>query len=153
MIHLPMKSNDNRNSGVNQSQPQNAHHTTNGIETKEEAMKANKSEKNVVQMGGNIDPLKKDIAAARDKVIALKAKRADINASIAEVRASMEAKGITKKAFDDALRYYESDADKREGYDNAYIIARESMGFPVRGAQLDMFEEGQDDADTQKATA
>lgn len=99
---------------------------------------------NVVKLGGNLDPLKQDIMEARDKVLALKKKRDEINADIQSIRTNLEAKGITKKAFDDALRYFEQDPDKRAGYDEAYIIAREAMGFAVKGAQLDMFDGGAD---------
>jgi len=102
---------------------------------------------NTVKLGGNLDPLKADIAAARDKVLALKKKRADINADIQAVRTSLEAKGITKKAFDDALRHFEQDPDKRAGYDEAYIIAREAMGLAVKGAQLNLFQGGDAAAD------
>lgn len=90
------------------------------------------------QIGGNIKGLHDKIAAGRDKVIELKAKRADINAKIGEVRASMEAMGVPKAAFDASLKYFEQDPDKRAGYDNGYIIAREAMGLPVKGAQLDL---------------
>lgn len=93
---------------------------------------------NIVQMGGNISGLLEEIKRERDKVIALKKKRSEINAQIAESRARMEAKGITKWAFDSALAYFEADVDKRQGFDEAYAIAREGMGLAFK--QGDLFE-------------
>jgi hypothetical protein len=103
--------------------------------------KENPNEGNVVKMGGNIGPLKEDIVKARDKVLELKSKRSEINADLKAIRENLEAKGITKSAFDSALRHYEKDPEQREGYDQGYIIAREAMGLPVIGAQMDMFTE------------
>ena len=101
-----------------------------------------KSEKtqNVVEMGGNISNVLEKVAKARDEIIKLKNKRSEINAEIKAKREAMEALGVTKKAFDLALNYFEADPEQREGFDQAYIVAREGMGLPVKGAQLDFFE-------------
>lgn len=104
-----------------------------------------KAKPNIAEIGGNISSLKEDLAKWRDKHLELEKKRADVNASLAEIRAKAEAHGIPKKAFADALRYFKEDPDKRAGYDNGYILAREAFGLPINGAQLDLF--GDDDAD------
>ena len=105
-------------------------------------MANSKSEKtqNIVEMGGNISNVLEKIAKTRDEIIKLKQKRAEINAEIKAKREAMEDQGITKKAFDLSLSYFEADPEQREGFDQAYILAREGMGLPVKGAQLDFFE-------------
>lgn len=105
--------------------------------------KAEKQKPNIAEIGGNISSLKEDLAKWRDKHLELEKKRADVNASLAEIRAKAEANGIPKKAFADALRYFKEDPDKRAGYDNGYILAREAFGLPINGAQLSLF--GDDD--------
>lgn len=115
--------------------------------------KEKKPKPSIAEIGGNISGLKEDLAKWRDKHLELEKKRADVNASLAEIRAKAEANGIPKKAFADALRYFKEDPDKRAGYDNGYILAREAFGLPINGAQLDLFgdnEEG-DDADQEAA--
>lgn len=98
------------------------------------------------QIGGNIEGLKADLAAWRDEHIKAERERKAINDKLAEIRSKAEAVGITKKAFADALRYYKEDQEKRQGYDNAYILAREAFGLPINGAQLDLFKEEGTDA-------
>lgn len=102
--------------------------------------KAKEKEQNVVQMGGNISGLLSSVAETRDKIIKLKAKRGEINSEIKALREGMEAKGVTKKAFDLALSYFESSPEQREGFDDGYLIAREGMGLKVKGAQLDLLD-------------
>lgn len=101
-----------------------------------------KSEKtqNVVEMGGNLNNVFEKIAKARDKIISLKNKRAQLNAEIKAEREAMEALIGSKKAYDLALSYFEASPEQREGFDQAYIVAREGMGLPVKGAQIDLFE-------------
>lgn len=103
-------------------------------------------------MGGNIGPLLKRVGDAADKVAKLKEKRSEINAQIGEVRAALVTQGIPKWAFDAALAYKEADIEKRQGFDEGYQIAREAVGLPVKGTQLDMFgknkEKGQDNGET-----
>jgi hypothetical protein len=88
----------------------------------------------------NLNALKLDIKKAAEEVINAKARRLEINAEIAEIRAGMEAKGITKRAFDAAVKYLEQDEEKRAGYDTAYAIAREALGVPVQGDLWDDVE-------------
>lgn len=95
----------------------------------------------IAEIGGNIDGLKEDLAKWRDKHLELEEKRAEANASLAEIRAKAEANGIPKKAFAAALSYYKQDPDKRAGYDNGYILAREAFGLPINGAQLSLFDD------------
>lgn len=112
--------------------------------------KEENAHKNVVAMGGNITGLMESIAKTRDNIIQWKKDRAEINAKIKEARESMEAKGITKRAFDLALGYFEAAPEQRDGFDTAYHLAREGMGLPVRGEQLDIFI---DKANAVEATA
>lgn len=103
--------------------------------------KEKKAKPEVAEIGGNIDGLKEDLAKWRDKHLELEEKRAEVNASLAEIRAKAEANGIPKKAFAAALSYYKQDPDKRAGFDNGYILAREAFGLPVNGAQLSLFDD------------
>lgn len=82
-------------------------------------------------IGHNLTELKKKIATAISSVKGLKNERAETNAAIAEVRASLVALGIPKPAFDMALRYLEWEPEKREGFDLAYAIVREAGGLPI----------------------
>lgn len=104
----------------------------------DEAAGENQNEK-VAAMGGNIKGLHEDIRASKERIDQWKKERKAINDKIKAERETMEAKGMTKDAFDDAMAYINSDADKREGYDTAYIICREALGAPVKGAQADLF--------------
>jgi N-acyl-D-aspartate/D-glutamate deacylase len=102
---------------------------------------------NVVELGGNISGLLESVATARDKIIQLKKKRMEINSEIKAIREGMEAKGIVKKSFDLALSYFEASPEQREGLDEGYLLAREGMGLPVKGAQLEL------DVEPKKETA
>lgn len=104
-------------------------------------------------IGGNIKGLHQDIRTAYDEIEQLKKERGEINAKIKAKRENMEALGITKSAFDDAMSYINSTPEKREGYDTAYIIAREALGAPVKGAQADLFGEAvKEENDEQEST-
>jgi hypothetical protein len=83
------------------------------------------------QMGHNLSELKKKIQSSIQRVKSLKDDRAEVNATIAEVRAGMEAAGIPKRAFDMALTYLSWEPEKREGFDLAYAIVREAGGLPL----------------------
>lgn len=93
----------------------------------------------IAKMGGNIKGLHEDIKSSYDRICQWKKERKAINDKIKAERETMEAKGITKTAFDAAMHYIDMDADKREGFDTGYIIAREGLGAPVKGAQADLF--------------
>ncbi len=86
---------------------------------------------------GNISKLMEDVKSAAAKVNTLSAKRQGINDDINAIRHDMEAKGISRKAFDAALAYSNQDPEKREGFDVAYSIAREAMGVPLQGDLFD----------------
>lgn len=100
---------------------------------------AGEQTENVSAMGGNIKGLQDDIRQAKERIDQWKKERKAINDKIKAERETMETKGITKMAFDAAMHYVDMDADKREGFDTAYIITRESLGAPVKGAQADLF--------------
>jgi hypothetical protein len=85
-----------------------------------------------VQTEGDNLVLEDEIRIARDQVIALKIERSLIGEQIADVRDRMETLGVSKQAFDAALRYYEQDPDKRETYDHSYAKARSAMGVPLQ---------------------
>lgn len=95
------------------------------------------------QSGSNLTALKADIGKLSIEVINLKAKRAEVNAEIAECRAKAKRMGIKPKAFDLAIAYREMDAEQRENFDESYAIAREANGVPFK-AQLDLFDEERD---------
>lgn len=84
----------------------------------------------------NLTDLKKLISDSLKRVSELKKDRADVNADIASVRATLVAQGIPKKAFDMAMNYINMDPDDREGFDVAYALVREAGGLPM---QEDLF--------------
>jgi chorismate mutase len=96
------------------------------------------------QSGSNLTALKNDISKLANEVISLKAKRAEVNAEIAECRAKAKRMGIKPKAFDLAIAYREMDAEQRENFDESYAIAREANGVPFK-AQLDLFDQERDE--------
>lgn len=95
---------------------------------------------NVVTLNGgaNLTEKMKKIQRTIDSVKQAKAERAEVNAEIAALRASMEEAGIPKAAFDMALRYLEWEPEKRQGFDVAYALVREAGGLPLQG---DLFME------------
>lgn len=101
--------------------------------------------KQLAEVGDNLIGLKEDLAKWRDKHLELETKRAEVNASLADIRAKAEANGIPKKAFAAALSYYKESPDKRKGFDNGYILARDAFGLPVNGAQLKLFDDEEGD--------
>lgn len=92
-------------------------------------------------MGGNISGVLEAVAKARDRIIGIDHKIKELQADKKAIRESMEAKGITKAAFDKALSYFRQDPEQRSGFDQSYAIAREGMGLPIKGMQMDMFKE------------
>lgn len=89
-------------------------------------------------MGGNIQGVYDRAKSSKEKIDQWKKERKAINDLIKAERESMEAIGLTKDAFDDAMAYVNSSPDKREGYDTAYLICREAFGAPVKGAQAEL---------------
>ena len=86
-------------------------------------------------IGGNISELKKKAKEAAEKVMGLEARRLEIGEEITAVRVSLEAEGIPRSAFDQALRDFKKDPDKRSAHDLGYTIVREALGI----AQPDLF--------------
>lgn len=102
-------------------------------------LKEGHEQHDIVEMGGNLMGLLESIAESRDKIIQWKKERGELNANIKAEREKIEAKGVTKLAFDRALAYFESSPEQRDGFDVGYAIAREGMGFPIK-EQLNMFD-------------
>ena len=86
------------------------------------------------QSNSNLTKIKKDLAAARDRVKAINLEIKELQAEKQHVRDGVEAMGIPKKAFDHAVRVVEMDPDKRRAYDFGYEVTREALN-----AQLDLF--------------
>lgn len=95
---------------------------------------------NVVTLNGgsNLTDKMKKIQSAITRVGNAKNERAEVNAEIAQIRASMEEIGIPKAAFDMAMRYLNWEPEKRQGFDVAYALVREAGGLPLQG---DLFME------------
>lgn len=106
--------------------------------------KAQRKEKEVPQIGGNISGVKEALLKYRDEVIRLKEERAVINADITAIMERAEAEGIPKKAFRAALNYYESSPEQREGYHDGYTICLEAWGMPMNATQAEFFDENTD---------
>jgi hypothetical protein len=105
----------------------------------------------MADIGHNLNETKIKIAQAIKSIKELKLERSEVNASIAEVRATMEALGINKAAFDMAIKYLNWEPEKREGFDLAYAIVREAGGLPL---SEDLFSAAERiEADKKKAAA
>lgn len=116
---------------------------------KEDAKEAVAAEDKMLQMGGNIQGLQEEIKNSKEKIDQWKKERKAINDQIKAEREKMEAKGITKRAFDAAMSYVDLTEDQQAGYDNAYIVAREALGKPIAGAQIDfLFEASQGEGES-----
>jgi chaperonin GroEL (HSP60 family) len=87
--------------------------------------------KSPTRINTELNELKKKIRDAVNTVNGAKEDRAESNAVIAEAMASMEAKGIPRKALQWAMTYSEWDSDARAGFDVAYQIVREAIGVPM----------------------
>lgn len=83
--------------------------------------------KETLQVISNSKALIKDIQDAARRVEALKKQRGQINKDIAAVRASMEAKGVDKRAFDDTMALFASNRMEREGYAEGVALVREAL--------------------------
>jgi hypothetical protein len=93
------------------------------------------------QGGANITEIKKQGLKLAEQYIKAKKERTLVNEKMGQIRAAAEELGIPKKAFTDAIKYKELDIDKREGYDEGYMLMRETLGVPVEAEQLDMFDD------------
>lgn len=93
---------------------------------------------NVVAMGGNIKGLYDEIKEAADELLALEKERKAINDKMAEIRSRLEAKGLIKKGQSAALTYFKLSPEDKKNFDQTYIMMREGMGVPIKGAQLDL---------------
>lgn len=82
------------------------------------------------------------IKSAADRIIRLKSERAEIQASITEIKAEVKALGIKMTDFNAALRWYELEAeDRNESLDNlrmcfqALGIGEQGQLFPAVAAK------------------
>ena len=91
--------------------------------------------------GHNLTELKAEIGEAVKQMEHIDAERLSLNEDAGAIRAKLEKQGIPRAVFAAAYRYYKMDPDKREGFDVAYRICRESVGLPV---QEDLFDAKQD---------
>lgn len=87
--------------------------------------------------GQNSQELKDFLREQYNAIQPLLDDRESINASINEIRAAVKAHGITKQAFDRALKYSRTDPDKRKEDDVAYGICRDVLNLPI---QPDLFD-------------
>ena len=98
------------------------------------------------QSNSNLTKIKKDLAESRDRVKAINLEIKELQAEKQHIRDGVEAMGIPKKAFDQAIRVAEMDPDKRRAYDFGYEITREALN-----AQLDLFSSVDDQNESKPA--
>lgn len=98
------------------------------------------TQKETLHVISNSKALIKDIQDAAIRVEALKKERAQINKDIGAVRASMEAKGIDKEAFDDTMSMFAKAPKRREGYAEGCALVREALE-EIQGQLLPTVEE------------
>lgn len=91
-----------------------------------------------MEPGHNLSETMKSIQSAIKKIRDLKSERSEINDTISSIRENLQALGISKAAFDMALRYLDWEPEKRQGFDLAYSLVREAGGLPIQG---DLFAE------------
>jgi len=71
------------------------------------------------------------------RVETLASEREMINSKINAIREEMEAKGISKKAFNIVLQIAKMNEDHLDGFDTSYLVLRKAISLPV---QSDMFD-------------
>jgi uncharacterized protein (UPF0335 family) len=91
-----------------------------------------------VALGHNINGLHAQIKDANARILELEKKRKSINEEIASIRSDLETKGLTRKGQAAALTYFKLSPDDKKSFDNTYIMYRDAVGVPVKGAQLDL---------------
>lgn len=64
-----------------------------------------------------------------------------------ELRSAVQAAGVTKGAFDLALKFRKMDPEDRQAFDEGFVIAREAVGLRV---QRGLFEALNDDDDAEE---
>jgi len=72
------------------------------------------------------------IAASEKKLAGIDEKRAELNASKAEVMAKLVAKGMNKDGVKAAIKYYRTEEKDRENYDLSYAVTRKALGVPIQ---------------------
>lgn len=86
--------------------------------------------------------LAEEIQKAAKQIVDLKGKNKANNTKKQELRTALEAKGISKKAFDFAMKLYEMDSNERKAIEFALAACIEALG--VKPATVDMFKDGVD---------
>lgn len=87
-------------------------------------------------IGHNEAEIREAIASRTKDIVALEAKRADINADINAHRKAIRALGIDLDAWRAAKRRKEMDPDVRAEFDRSATLVNEALGIPV---QADLF--------------
>lgn len=77
------------------------------------------------------------ITGAMEKIDALEANRAAINAEINAVIEDMESRGINRHAFRYVKGLMKMSERKREGYDTSYMLCRQAVGQPLQQDWVD----------------
>ena len=90
------------------------------------------------QAGSNVSNVKRDIKDGVQKIERYKQHRKAANEGIAQVKSDLAAKGIPKKALTMAMSYLDMTPEQREGFDVAYVIAREALELPITADQEEM---------------
>lgn len=93
-------------------------------------------------IGHNIEGFHSEIREVHEEIIALEKQRKQINEKLGELRSRLETKGLIRKGQAAALSYFKLSPDDRKAFDNTYVLYREAVGLPLKGAQLDLGLEG-----------
>lgn len=105
-------------------------------------------------IGHNIDGFHSEIREVHEEILALEKQRKQINEKLGELRSRLETKGLIRKGQAAALSYFKLSPEDRKAFDNTYVLYREAVGLPLKGAQLDFPMEAPQpqagDADAQK---
>ena len=72
------------------------------------------------------------IADSEKKLQDIDDKRAELNATKAEVMAKLVAKGMNKDGVKAAMKYYRTAEEKRENFDLSYALTRKALGVPMQ---------------------
>jgi hypothetical protein len=71
------------------------------------------------------------IVIAHSEMVEVEEARAVLTAKANEIRATLEEKGINKKAFAAGRIYLKTAPEKREGWDYSYALVRKALDVPV----------------------
>lgn len=83
-------------------------------------------------VAGNLTELKEDLKKALPDINRIMSEREELSAQLNEIKASMEGKGIGRRALMRAYRDTKADPEKRTEEETQYAIAREAFGIPIQ---------------------